>query len=120
MCYFSSAEFEEVISYLRLLLYFVIEMFQLETVIEAEKQAAKDLIREKRKDRALLALKKKKTQEELLKQVDTWLINVEQQVRKNHENVVWFHMLYDVLQYAFWFSWQILSWPASRKLFLRV
>ncbi|KAG6767384.1 hypothetical protein POTOM_028588 [Populus tomentosa] len=53
---------------------------QLETVIEAEKLAAKDLIREKRKDRALLALKKKKTQEELLKQVDTWLINVEQQL----------------------------------------
>ncbi|XVF14860.1 hypothetical protein REPUB_Repub09cG0097400 [Reevesia pubescens] len=53
---------------------------QLETVIEAEKQAARDLIREKRKDRALLALKKKKTQEELLKQVDTWLINVEQQL----------------------------------------
>ncbi|KAI9394222.1 hypothetical protein POPTR_005G067700v4 [Populus trichocarpa] len=53
---------------------------QLEAVIEAEKQAAKDLIREKRKDRALLALKKKKTQEELLKQVDTWLINVEQQL----------------------------------------
>ncbi|XP_020112188.1 vacuolar protein sorting-associated protein 20 homolog 2-like [Ananas comosus] len=53
---------------------------QLETVIEAEKQAAKDLIREKRKDRALLALKKKKAQEELLKQVDTWLINVEQQL----------------------------------------
>ncbi|CAI0428068.1 unnamed protein product [Linum tenue] len=53
---------------------------QLEAVIEAEKQAAKDLIREKRKDRALLALKKKKTQEELLKQVDTWIINVEQQL----------------------------------------
>uniref|UniRef100_A0A6M2EAJ5 Uncharacterized protein n=1 Tax=Populus davidiana TaxID=266767 RepID=A0A6M2EAJ5_9ROSI len=53
---------------------------QLEAVIEAEKQAAKDLIREKRKDRALLALKKKKTQEELLKRVDTWLINVEQQL----------------------------------------
>ncbi|KAK7844659.1 vacuolar protein sorting-associated protein 20 like protein 2 [Quercus suber] len=52
---------------------------QLDAVIEAEKQAAKDLIREKRKDRALLALKKKKTQEELLKQVDAWLINVEQQ-----------------------------------------
>lgn len=53
---------------------------KLEAVIEAEKQAARDLIREKRKDRALLALKKKKTQEELLKQVDTWLINVEQQL----------------------------------------
>jgi len=53
---------------------------QLEAVIEAEKQAARDLIREKKKDRALLALKKKKTQEELLKQVDTWLINVEQQL----------------------------------------
>ncbi|KAL4632674.1 hypothetical protein ACB092_04G068000 [Castanea dentata] len=53
---------------------------QLDAVIEAEKQAAKDLIREKRKDRALLALKKKKTQEELLKQVDAWLINVEQQL----------------------------------------
>ncbi|KAJ0097282.1 vacuolar protein sorting-associated protein 20 homolog 1-like [Pistacia vera] len=53
---------------------------QLDTVIEAEKQAARDLIRQKRKDRALLALKKKKTQEELLKQVDAWLINVEQQL----------------------------------------
>ena len=55
-------------------------MFQLEAVIEAEKQAARDLIREKKKERALLALKKKRTQEELLKQVDTWVINVEQQV----------------------------------------
>lgn len=53
---------------------------RLEAVIEAEKQAARDLIRVKRKDRALLALKKKKAQEELLKQVDTWLINVEQQL----------------------------------------
>ncbi|KAL8116732.1 hypothetical protein AgCh_023037 [Apium graveolens] len=31
---------------------------------DAEKQAAKDLIREKKKERALLALKKKKVQEE--------------------------------------------------------
>lgn len=53
---------------------------QLEAVIEAEKQVAKDLIREKRKDRALIALKKKKSQEELLKQVDAWVLNVEQQL----------------------------------------
>jgi charged multivesicular body protein 6 len=53
---------------------------QLEKVIEAEKQAARDLIREKRKDRALLALRKKRTQEELLKQVDQCVINVEQQL----------------------------------------
>ncbi|XP_042475298.1 vacuolar protein sorting-associated protein 20 homolog 2-like [Macadamia integrifolia] len=53
---------------------------QLDAVIEAEKQAARDLIREKKKDRALLALKKKKAQEEILKQVDNWLINVEQQL----------------------------------------
>ncbi|KAL8133187.1 vacuolar protein sorting-associated protein 20 homolog 1-like [Apium graveolens] len=53
---------------------------QLDAVIDAEKQAAKDLLREKKKERALLALKKKKVQEELLKQVDTWLINVEQQL----------------------------------------
>lgn len=60
--------------------FIILILFQLEAVIEAEKQAAKDLLREKRKDRALLALKKKKVQEDLLKNVDTWLINVEQQV----------------------------------------
>lgn len=58
----------------------MIYSFQLDVVIEAEKQAARDLIRQKRKDRALLALKKKRAQEELLKHVDGWLINVEQQV----------------------------------------
>ncbi|KAL9257320.1 Vacuolar protein sorting-associated protein 20 homolog 2-like protein [Drosera capensis] len=53
---------------------------QLEAVIEAEKQAARHLVREKKKERALLALKKKKAQEELLQKVDAWLLNVEQQL----------------------------------------
>lgn len=58
----------------------MVYFFQLDAVIKAEKQAARDLILQKRKDKALLALKKKKTQEELLKQVDAWLIDVEPKV----------------------------------------
>lgn len=53
---------------------------QLEKVIEAEKEAARQLVQQKKRDRALIALKKKRAQEELLKQVDTWQMNVEQQV----------------------------------------
>jgi F0F1-type ATP synthase membrane subunit b/b' len=61
--------------------FFCFALFQLEKVIEAEKEAARQLVQQKKKDRALIALKKKKAQEELLKQVDTWQMNVEQQVR---------------------------------------
>eukprot|EP00246_Nothoceros_aenigmaticus_P009491 TRINITY_DN2503_c0_g1_i1.p2 TRINITY_DN2503_c0_g1~~TRINITY_DN2503_c0_g1_i1.p2 ORF type:complete len:275 (+),score=80.03 TRINITY_DN2503_c0_g1_i1:668-1492(+) len=53
---------------------------KLEEVIQREKEVALVLVKENRKDRALLALKKKKAQEELLKKVDVWLLNVEQQL----------------------------------------
>ena len=59
---------------------YITSFFQLEKVIEAEKEAARQLVQQKKRDRALIALKKKKSQEELLKQVDTWQMNVEQQV----------------------------------------
>ena len=59
---------------------FYFSFSQLEKVIEAEKDAARQLVQQKKRDRALIALKKKKSQEELLKQVDTWQMNVEQQV----------------------------------------
>ncbi|MCO5581070.1 hypothetical protein L7F22_034946 [Adiantum nelumboides] len=53
---------------------------QLEKVIEREKEVARELVKEKKRDRALLALKKKKVQEDLLRNVDAWLLNVEQQL----------------------------------------
>lgn len=55
--------------------WFLFFFFQLGKVIEAEKEAARQLVQQKKRDRALIALKKKKAQEELLKQVDTWQIN---------------------------------------------
>lgn len=61
-------------------MYYFCLFLQLEKVIEAEKEAAQQLVRQKKRDRALITLKKKKAQEELLKQVDTWQMNVEQQV----------------------------------------
>ncbi|KAI5071069.1 hypothetical protein GOP47_0013320 [Adiantum capillus-veneris] len=53
---------------------------QLEKVIEREKEVARELVKEKKRDRALLTLKKKKVQEDLLRNVDAWLLNVEQQL----------------------------------------
>uniref|UniRef100_N1R4B7 Vacuolar protein sorting-associated 20-2-like protein n=1 Tax=Aegilops tauschii TaxID=37682 RepID=N1R4B7_AEGTA len=60
--------------------YLGLSALALEKVIEAEKEAARQLVQQKKRDRALIALKKKKSQEELLKQVDTWQMNVEQQL----------------------------------------
>ncbi|KAK4387878.1 Vacuolar protein sorting-associated protein [Sesamum angolense] len=74
------AQYQQQINSNILWIEFVNYFYELEAVVEAERQAAKDLLHEKKKDRALLALKKKKVQEDLLKQVDAWLINVEQQL----------------------------------------
>jgi hypothetical protein len=53
---------------------------QVENVIEREKAAAKELVKDQKKERALLCLKKKKYQEQLLQKVDAWIFNVEEQV----------------------------------------
>ncbi|KAL2629343.1 hypothetical protein R1flu_014029 [Riccia fluitans] len=53
---------------------------QLDVVIEKETEVARELLKQKKKDRALLTLKRKKAQEELSKKVDVWIMNVEQQL----------------------------------------
>ncbi|KAK9812682.1 hypothetical protein WJX72_001804 [[Myrmecia] bisecta] len=55
-----------------------VERKRIEGVIEREVKVAKELIAQKKRERALLALKKKKLQEAQLDKLDAWLLNVEQ------------------------------------------
>ena len=52
-------------------------LLKIEELIEKNVEIARQLIAQKRRDKALLALKKKKLQEEQVKKVDAWLLNVE-------------------------------------------
>ncbi|CAI7848621.1 unnamed protein product [Closterium sp. NIES-53] len=49
-------------------------------VIEREQEVVRQMIKEGKKDRALLALKKKKLQTDALAKSDAWVLRVEQQV----------------------------------------
>ena len=51
---------------------------QVEDLIAKELALARELIAAKRRERALLALKKKKLREGQLEQIDAYLLNVEQ------------------------------------------
>eukprot|EP00898_Chlorokybus_atmophyticus_P003739 jgi/Chlat1/4366/Chrsp29S04523 len=51
---------------------------RVEAVIVREAEVAKQLVAEKKRDRALLALKKKRLQEQMLIKVDAWILNVEE------------------------------------------
>ncbi len=53
---------------------------QVEGIIDRELQIARQLIAQKKRDRALLFLKRKKIQEQQVERLDAWLINVEQLV----------------------------------------
>lgn len=53
---------------------------QVEAAIEREVAVARELVAAKKKERALLALKKKRLHENQLDQIDAWLLNVESMV----------------------------------------
>ncbi|GMH33984.1 hypothetical protein BSKO_01818 [Bryopsis sp. KO-2023] len=53
------------------------ERRRLEEIIDKNVIVVRTLVAQKRKDRALLALKKKRLREDQMKHVDTWLLNVE-------------------------------------------
>ena len=70
---------------------------QLETLIEREKTVARNLVQAGRKDRALLALRKKKAQEEQMSTLDGLIVNVEQ-VLANINIAVQQNQVFAVLQ----------------------
>ena len=55
-------------------------MEQVEAVIARETEMARELVKAKRRDRAILCLKKKKVQEDMLVKSHDWILNVEKQV----------------------------------------
>ena len=52
----------------------------MEAVIARETEMARELVKAKRRDRAILCLKKKKVQEDMLVKSRDWILNVEKQV----------------------------------------
>ena len=59
---------------------FLLANVQVEGVMEREKEVVRAMVKEGKKSRALLALKKMKVQEEALKKADAWVMRVEEQV----------------------------------------
>ena len=55
---------------------------QLEARIDQNVAVAKELLAAKKRDRALVALKKKKLNENQVKTIQAWLLNVEDMVRE--------------------------------------
>eukprot|EP00270_Netrium_digitus_P010244 TRINITY_DN3167_c0_g1_i1.p1 TRINITY_DN3167_c0_g1~~TRINITY_DN3167_c0_g1_i1.p1 ORF type:complete len:219 (+),score=93.53 TRINITY_DN3167_c0_g1_i1:110-766(+) len=53
---------------------------KVEAVVSRENEVIRELIKEKKKDRAMVALRRRKLQEEMLKKADVWVMNVEQQL----------------------------------------
>jgi charged multivesicular body protein 6 len=57
---------------------------QVAGLIERETEVARGLLAQNKRDRALLALKKKRLQENRLDQLDAYLLNVEEMVSTVH------------------------------------
>lgn len=56
-------------------------VFQLEELIDKNVIVVRTLVAQRKRDRALLAMKKKRLREDQMKQLTDWLVNVEGLVR---------------------------------------